>query len=225
MAVKYQYNKTSLQQLNKQLEVRERILPSLKNKESALRMEVQLTRDRVHSLDRELTAAIRQYEENLRLWVEFDPVLVSIQDVELDVKKIAGVNTPGLKDVRYSVKGFSVFTRPKWYLDGIVVLKNLTSIALERKIIRRKMELLEHARRKTTQKVNLYEKIQFTDSLAPHPAIRIRRDNITPKCYQPLHRIWIFIQNRFVDVISPYRTEWLQPCLHPAWPKGSLRRT
>ena len=40
MAVKFQYNKTSLQQLDKQLKMRERALPTIKNKESALRSEV-----------------------------------------------------------------------------------------------------------------------------------------------------------------------------------------
>lgn len=40
MAIKFQYNKTSLQQLKKQLKVRVRTLPIIKNKESALRMEV-----------------------------------------------------------------------------------------------------------------------------------------------------------------------------------------
>ena len=40
MAIKFQYNKTSLQQLEKQLKMRVRTLPIIKNKESALRMEV-----------------------------------------------------------------------------------------------------------------------------------------------------------------------------------------
>ena len=40
MAIKFQYNKTSLQQLEKQLKIRLRTLPIIKNKESALRLEV-----------------------------------------------------------------------------------------------------------------------------------------------------------------------------------------
>lgn len=161
MAIKFQYNKISLQQLNKQLVIRERILPTLKNKESALRMEVKRAKDKAQSLDNELKKAIKKYEESVRLWVEFDPELVGIEDVVLDVKKIAGVKTPLLKDIRFTTTGFSVFARPKWYLDGIEVLKNLARIAIEREVFQRKMELLDHARRKTTQKVNLYEKVQI----------------------------------------------------------------
>ncbi|MGN1226346.1 MAG: V-type ATP synthase subunit D, partial [Candidatus Cryptobacteroides sp.] len=40
MAIKFQYNKTSLTNLGKQLKVRQKALPTLKNKESALRLEV-----------------------------------------------------------------------------------------------------------------------------------------------------------------------------------------
>ena len=40
MAIKFQYNKTSLTELGKQLKVRQRALPTLQNKESALRLEV-----------------------------------------------------------------------------------------------------------------------------------------------------------------------------------------
>ena len=38
--ISFQYNKTSLQLLEKQLKVRQRTLPIIKNKESALRVEV-----------------------------------------------------------------------------------------------------------------------------------------------------------------------------------------
>ena len=44
MAIKFQFNKTSLNNLNKQLKVREKALPTLKNKESALRYEVKLAK-------------------------------------------------------------------------------------------------------------------------------------------------------------------------------------
>lgn len=47
MAIKFQYNKTSLQQLEKQLKMRERSLPTIKSKESALRIEVKRVQTQV----------------------------------------------------------------------------------------------------------------------------------------------------------------------------------
>ena len=45
MAIKYQFNKTSLNELGKQLKIRTRALPTIKSKESALRLEVRKARD------------------------------------------------------------------------------------------------------------------------------------------------------------------------------------
>ena len=47
MALKFQYNKTALQQLKKELKVRENALPTLQAKESALRLEVKMAKDEV----------------------------------------------------------------------------------------------------------------------------------------------------------------------------------
>jgi len=49
MTLKFQYNKISQLNMRKQLKIRENALPTLKNKESALRFEVKKARDAAHS--------------------------------------------------------------------------------------------------------------------------------------------------------------------------------
>lgn len=161
MAIKFQYNKTSLQQLEKQLKVREKALPTLKNKEAALRVEVKKAKTEAEMLGKKLQEKLEAYQHAVKMWGEFDNELVAIEDVELSVKKIAGVKTPVLEGVSFNIKDFSVFNKPGWYLDGISISKELASIAIESEVFNQKMNLLEHARRKTTQKVNLYEKVQI----------------------------------------------------------------
>lgn len=161
MAIKFQYNKTSLQSLNKQLQVRERALPTIKNKESALRIEVQRAKQQVKKLDKKLQESITKYEGMMRLWGEFDDSLLAIEDVKLSVKKIAGVKTPVFEDVIFKTKEFSLFNQPNWFLDGMSILREILNISLEREVFSRKTDLLDYARKKTTQKVNLYEKVQI----------------------------------------------------------------
>jgi len=161
MTIRFQYNKTSLQELNKHLRIRVRALPTIKNKESALRIEVKKARDDAEALYDKLNRKFGQYEEMARMWVEFDPSLITIKDVNLSVKKIAGVKTPILEEVIFEIKEFSLFNLPPWFPEGIEILKELSRIAIEREFFYRKMNLLEHARKKTTQKVNLYEKVQI----------------------------------------------------------------
>jgi len=161
MAIRFQYNKTSLQEMNKQLRIRLRALPTLKNKESALRAEVKRAKDYATSLDEKLSAVMAQYNEMVRLWNEFNPRLVVIRDVDLGIKKIAGVRIPILQEIHFEIKPFSLFNQPVWFMDGVMILEKLASIAIEREFYYAKMKLLDHARKKTTQKVNLYEKVQI----------------------------------------------------------------
>jgi V/A-type H+-transporting ATPase subunit D len=161
VSVNFQYNKTSLQTLEKQLKIRERALPTLKNKESALRMEVKKAKDRANELEKLLKQRLDAYDNMVRLWGEFDLSLVKIKDVKLKFRKLAGVPTPSLEDIEFEVKQFFIFDRPLWILEGVALVKELASIAIEQDIFLHKMRLLDHARKKSTQKVNLYEKVQI----------------------------------------------------------------
>ncbi len=161
MAIKFQYNKTSQQKLKKQLAVRERALPTLKNKESALRVEVKKAKKKAEELDEQVTEKRRELADMMRLWGEFDPSLVRIKDVKLSSKKIAGVLTPILENIEFEVNDYNMFEAPAWFPDGIDILEQITKIAIEQEVFVRKTELLDYARKKTTQKVNLYEKVQI----------------------------------------------------------------
>jgi V/A-type H+-transporting ATPase subunit D len=161
MAIKFHYNKTSLQLLNKQLKVRQNALPTLKNKESALRLEVKKAKTEAAVLDEKLRGKLAENESTIRLWSEFNPDLIIIKDVILTVKKIAGVKTPILEKVDFEIKKYSYFKSPAWFPDGIKIIQELVQIAIERDVFERKNELLDFARKKTTQKVNLYEKVQI----------------------------------------------------------------
>ena len=161
MAIKFQYNKTSLQQIEKNLKMRQRTLPIIKNKETALRLEVKKCKEEADELERKLQSQIAGYESMYALWGEFDMSLVSLKDVELDVRKVAGVRVPILKNIELAVQPFGLFSAPKWYFDGIRLLQGLAKTAVEREFVLAKLQLLDHARRKTTQKVNLFEKVQI----------------------------------------------------------------
>lgn len=161
MAIKFQYNKTSLGELGKQLKMRQKALPTIKSKESALRSEVKKAKDAAGDYQRRLEALKAEYDYMVALWGEFDSDLVRIADVELDEQKIAGVRTPVLRDVRFEQKSYDLFSSPVWFVAGVDVLQRLARLGLEQAVYDRKMALLDRARRKTTQKVNLYEKVQI----------------------------------------------------------------
>ena len=57
--IKFQYNKTSLQQIEKQLKMRVRTLPIIKSKETALRLEVKKCKEEAASLEQKLESQIQ----------------------------------------------------------------------------------------------------------------------------------------------------------------------
>ena len=161
MAIKFQYNKTSLTELGKQLKVRQRALPTLQNKESALRLEVRKAKADSERLTAELEDALKRYDYLAALWNEFEPGLISIVDVDLYTKKVAGVKTPALGDIHYEIKPFNAFVKPAWFADGVAILKDLSRLGIESEVYLEKARILDYQRKKTTQKVNLYEKVQI----------------------------------------------------------------
>ena len=161
MAIRFQYNKTSLQQQEKALKMRLRTLPTIKSKESALRQQVKQTKREVDLLEEKLEQELRGYQGMVSLWDEFDASLITVDRVDLSMKKIAGVLLPVLDGIHYEVRPFSIFNAPSWWAEGVELLKTLATTGIEAEFLRLKMEYLEHARKKTTQKVNLFEKVQI----------------------------------------------------------------
>lgn len=161
MAIKFQYNKTSLTNLGKQLKVRRNALPTLKNKESALRVSVIAAKEAAEKYERKVTEALEKYDYLAALWNEFEPGLISIKDVRLATIKVAGVKIPELMEIDYDLKPFNAFTKPAWYADGVQILKDITELGIRSEIAEERRRILDYQRKKTTQKVNLYEKVQI----------------------------------------------------------------
>ena len=161
MAIKFQYNKTSLGELGKQLKMRQKALPTIKSKESALRSEVKRAKDSAQEYRQKLEQLTAEYDYMVQLWGEFDCTLLRVADVELSTRKIAGVRSPELDGIRFDEQPYDLFSSPAWYADGVAMLKRMARLGIEYEVYNRRMELLDYARRKTTQKVNLYEKVQI----------------------------------------------------------------
>ena len=161
MALKYAFNKVAMQSLTKQLKIRKTALPTLKSKEAALRTTVKKEKYCLADLDAEYDKLIKKLDDSIKLWGEFPLSLFVLNNVEVDVKKIAGIKTPELNQIDYKIESFSRFNNPAWLSEGINILKGVTEMLTKIEIERKKIEILEYARKKTTQKVNLYEKVQI----------------------------------------------------------------
>ncbi len=89
MALKFDYNKTTIQELGRQLSIREKALPILQNKETALRKEVVRRQERLVHIQHQLTNLRNNILGQENLWSEF-PEVVSLGETHIMIEKIIG---------------------------------------------------------------------------------------------------------------------------------------
>lgn len=160
MEFKYQYNKTALYELKGQLALRLSALPILKNKETALRQEVKNALNLNRQLQKELEELMVEQTKYEKFWQKF-PDIVRIDTIEFDSKKIVGVKVPIIKDIRFLIGEISWFEHKPWIPSGIFMMENILKKKIKIKVAEKQFQILYQARKKTTQKVNLYEKVQI----------------------------------------------------------------
>jgi V/A-type H+-transporting ATPase subunit D len=172
MELKTQYNKTALAELKGHLQLRETALPILKNKETALRQEVKNLLTILRKLKNEYESSMKVLEKFEKFWQEF-PSIVTVDQIQLHSKKIIGVKVPEIPEIKFSIKEISWFNHKAWIPTGIKMLKKVLRLKIKIQLAEKQQQLLYMARKKTTQKVNLYEKVQIP--LLENEILKIKR--------------------------------------------------
>jgi V/A-type H+-transporting ATPase subunit D len=126
-------------------------------------VEVKKAREGVVAIEKQLEREYAVQQEYVRFWNELPDRIITVKDVAVDVRKIAGVKTPVLREVSFAIARYSPFLAPAWLPSGIEAIKQLVKLNIEVVIAKKKVDVLEYARKKTTQKVNLYEKVQIPE--------------------------------------------------------------
>ncbi|WP_297207986.1 V-type ATP synthase subunit D [uncultured Brachyspira sp.] len=162
MALKFQYNKTALQNLRRQLTIREKALPTLKSKEAALRLEVRKITAEIELLKEEYQKLVKENQNYNGFWTEF-PEIVKIKKINSEQKNIAGVKVAILSDIDFAIENVSLFNMPSWIRLAISMFERLMTIQVKIEMTEARLNALAYARKKTTQKVNLYEKVQIPE--------------------------------------------------------------
>ncbi|WP_420318974.1 V-type ATP synthase subunit D [Ekhidna sp.] len=172
MALKFQYNKTTIQSLKKQLAIRQKALPILKNKETALRLEVKKRQKLHEKAIEEREKLLLEVVKHAGFWIEM-PKVFFIEQVDVAKETIVGVKVPKIQDIRFRIADFSWWNYPAWVPAGVAFLKEATKLDFTIDILEKQLKLLDDARKKTTQKVNLYEKVQIPEM--EQATIKIKR--------------------------------------------------
>lgn len=163
MALTYQFNRMAIQDLRRRLKARQTALPTLKNKETALRAAVLELRQRLQAAQREHEKQLAVMRQDIALWAEFPTYIFVIERIVSRVAKVTGIPYPEFVEIVWNTREFSKFNKPAWVTTGIRMIQELAAAEARIAITSQALEILEKARQRTTQKVNLYEKVQIPE--------------------------------------------------------------
>ncbi|MCX7590573.1 MAG: V-type ATP synthase subunit D [Kiritimatiellae bacterium] len=169
------HTKTELKAQRDQLSRFERYLPMLQLKKKQLQMEIQAIDAQIAANE----AKARTLREELGRWVRLfaEPVdvegLVALREVITDIGNIAGVEIPILKDVVLDIPALDLFTTPTWFDDAQEVLAQLLRLKAAREVLELQRKLVSLELERTTQRVNLFEKVKIPECRENIRVIRI----------------------------------------------------
>jgi V/A-type H+-transporting ATPase subunit D len=152
-----------------------RYLPTLQLKKQQLQMEMRrLDQEILEKRDDEQEARAK-----LSSWIQLysEPVdlapYTEVEALDTSVGNIAGVNIPVLDKLTFKRVIPNLFETNPWIDEGIEVLKHLTRLRIERRILEEQHRLLSEELRTTTQRVNLFEKVKIPEARENIRVIRI----------------------------------------------------
>ncbi|MGR9117653.1 MAG: V-type ATP synthase subunit D [Gammaproteobacteria bacterium] len=173
---KLSFSKASLHKEGKKLKLYKQYLPSLDLKRQQLMVE----RARVIA---QLAETENLIEQCRQIVFESLPMLsnrsidleglVQVSQATVGEENIVGIRVPILATVVVQTKSYSTYSRPHWVDQVVIQLKQMLELKLQLQIQRRRVDILEKAVKKITQKVNLFDKV-----LIPRARQNIRKISI-----------------------------------------------
>lgn len=152
-----------MQALKKQLAIRKGALPILKNKESALRVEVIAQKSRIKKLTDKLQEVEQNNKQIVPYLAQFPFNAIKITNVDITRKKIAGITIPVFQSINLSPTNIYLAETQHWFINALHFVNQFIALQTEITVAQKQLEILEHERKRTTQKVNLYEKVQIPE--------------------------------------------------------------
>jgi V/A-type H+-transporting ATPase subunit D len=169
-------NKTTLKSQRDQAKTYKQFLPSLELRRQQLLAALKKSR-------LELLAIEARIEE---LRVRLEPLypllgsstiptltttsLVRVRAVQIETENMVGTKVPVVREIDFEVAEYWPLATPFWFDHLIDNLRHMTRLRVEHQVGQQRVEALELAARRVTQRVNLFEKV-----LIPRAEENIRR--------------------------------------------------
>ncbi len=173
---KVRLSKQALAKERDHLKLYQRLLPSLDLKRRQLSVEHDKARDAVDAANSRAAEFERLVAGELRMVADREidvRGLVSVREVKVGVDNVVGVKVPKLDAVDFEVATYSLLAKPSWVDVLVEKLKEAIELRIEVGIAEQRVAALKHAVRRTTQRVNLFDRMLIPEAKANIKRIQI----------------------------------------------------
>ena len=164
---KLSLNKSQLHKKQQQLKLYQKLLPSLELKRQQLMAE--------HlKAQKELAEAENKYHDFVQKTGKEIPMLANekidhsqlcrLKEVEIGTENIVGIRLPVLENTVFEMQSYAIIGKPPWSEMYIRRFQEGVRLDLERAVLQKRIVLLQAALKKTTQRVNLFEKVLIPET-------------------------------------------------------------
>jgi len=169
-------NKTALKQQRDHLAMYQRFLPSLDLKRQQLIADYQRAKGALAATDGEIAELLGAQEGLFALLGASEQDLsglVHVESVEINEENVLGVRLPVQGEVRFHKADYSMLAKPFWVDFLVELLQKAATLRIRRHVERQRVQHLNEAVRRITQRVNLFEKVLIPQAQRDIQRIRI----------------------------------------------------
>ncbi len=170
------YSKASLSKINTQLKRYQKYLPSLDLK----RQQLAVKRKQAQRVWEQSAVDIERYYAQIAAMLPMLAEtslnldgLVTVKSWVIENENIVGVQLPVLKELNIEVQAYSLFSKPHWVDELVIQLKKMMRLEVQHHLNQQRIEALDSAVKKVTQRVNLFDKVLIPQAQTDIRKIRI----------------------------------------------------
>lgn len=165
--VKIRLSKNELSRQRTQLQLYQKLLPSLDLKRRQLTVELAKAREALEETEAAVGSLEAEIGGELKM-LAFDEIkvggLVTMKDFHLGEENVVGVRLPVLDRIECEVADYSLLAKPAWVDVLVERVQDAAAQRIRVQVAQERVRLLERAVRRTTQRVNLFDRILIPEA-------------------------------------------------------------
>ncbi len=99
--------------------------------------------------------------------------LVTIKQIDISDENVVGVRLPYVQQIKIYSQAYSLLSKPHWVDLLVVQLKEMLELKVKLEVDQKRVEILQQAVKKVTQRVNLFDKVLIPRAIQNIRKIRI----------------------------------------------------